>query len=87
MFIKFYFILFNLFMSLSMVWVICAIFKSSVELCKLAIFNSQRVLTFMKAVSSFDRHAELFYSALDLISDEEEKAKLKTAWEDLLCQK
>lgn len=86
MFIKFYFILFNLFMSLSMVWVICAIFKSSVELYKLAIFNSKRTLTFMKAVGNFDRHAELFYSALDLIGDEEQKQKLKTAWEDLLCK-
>lgn len=78
--------LYFLFIGVSVTWVIAVIFKKSVELFKTAIFNNQRALNFMKAVSSFDRHAELFYSALELINNEEQKQKLKTAWEDLLCK-
>lgn len=74
------------FILFSTLWVLAKIFEKSVEIYKSTIFNSKRTLTFMKAVGNFDRHAELFYSALDLIGDEEQKQKLKTAWEDLLCK-
>lgn len=75
------------FILFSTLWVLAKIFEKAVNLIKSAIFNSQRVLNFMNAVGNFDKHAELFYSALDLIGDEEQKQKLKTAWEDLLCLK
>lgn len=56
-------------------------------LLEAALCSSRRFKTNFTAIKKFERFAELYYKAVKLVPDEVTQDRLKTQWEDELCQK
>ena len=68
-------------------FIICFSFWLSFEFLKGVVFSFQAIKTSFHAIKKFERFAELYYKAVKLVPDKEAQDRLKTQWEDELCQK